>query len=255
MNNKTNIPDWDFDAVETEPASSVIPIRENNRGNIEIYLTRRQKSLAFLGGFFVFPGGKVDEGDCCPELAKRCAGMDPGKASKVLGGGVAPALALGFWVAGIRELFEEAGILVVYDDENKLPDFDDKSVRKLFDVYRGDIHNQTISMAEMIQKENLRLAVDRLLYLSHWITPPGSHRRFDTRFFVMTVPESQQPRFNISEISEGFWIPAHDALEKAQLGKLEMILPTFLCIREVAQYHSAKDLMRSLAFRAQSNPK
>jgi len=246
MTRKSSWEDEYYDyGVPTEPASSVVPLRENDRGGLDVYLTRRQRNLSFMGGFFVFPGGKVDDADYDERIVSRCAGLTPARAAKILGGGIDPYPAIGYWIAGIRELFEEAGVLLAYNADGIMPDFDDKTARALFDSYRDDIHTGKMEFAELLEKEDLRPATDRLLYLSHWITPPGAPRRFDTRFFLSLVPTGQHPRYFEAEISEGFWMPVEEAIQKAQKGDLRMILPTFMCLKEALDYSSGEEILRA----------
>jgi len=233
------------DIAPAEPASSVIPVRRSETGGIEVYMTRRRESLEFLGGFYVFPGGKVDAGDCCDEVLKRCAGLSPSRACEVLGGGLDPVASMGYWVAGLRELFEEAGVLLAYRQDGSVPDFNVKDIREKFDAYRAKLQNCEITFTEMIVSENLRLATDRLYYLSHWVTPPGPRRRFDTRFFVAEVPEVQRPRFFEGEVSDGMWISPAEAIRKARREELPIILPTYLCLSRVTEFSSV-DEIRSL---------
>ncbi len=245
---KNNLRDtWDPFDVTTEPATSIVLIRENRANGIEVYITRRQLSLRFMGGFYVFPGGKVDTGDYDVDIISRSESLDTKSASRILGGSIDPAIAPGYWVAGIRELFEEAGILMVYDRNREFPDFDDGSVRELYDSHRKNLQNGDLRFIDILLKERLSLATDRLMYLYHFVTPPGSSRRFDTRFFVAVAPSTQRPRFHQAEISEGFWIPVNESIEKARMGDLDMILPTFMCLEAVAKYSSIKDLEQSLS--------
>lgn len=230
-----------------EPASSVIPVRQSETGGIEVYMTRRRDSLEFLGGFYVFPGGKVDDEDCADEVLKRCAGPEPSRACEILGGEPAPSASMGHWVAGLRELFEEAGILLVYRDDGSIPDFNVRETRNKFDAYREKLQNCEITFAEVLVSENLKLATDRLYYLTRWVTPPVSRRRFDTRFFVAEVPETQKPRFFEGEASEGMWLSPADAVKKARREELPIILPTYFCLARVAEFSSVDEILRSLA--------
>jgi len=230
-----------------EPASSVIPVRRSEAGGIEVYMTRRRDTLEFLGGFYVFPGGKIDGEDCAGEVLKRCAGLKPARACEILGGGLDPATSMGHWVAGLRELFEEAGILLVYGEHGSIPDFNVREIRKRFDDYRERLQSCEVTFAEILASEKLELATDRLYYLSHWVTPPGSRRRFDTRFFVAEVPEVQKPRFFEGEVSEGIWINPAEAIEKARREELPMIIPTYLCLSRVAEFSSVDEISRALA--------
>src|SRR5256712_2759937 len=103
--------------VEPKPAASVVLVRPAPPGAseaIEVYMIRRQRSMKFLGGFYAFPGGKVDPADGSPAALARCRGLDTVEAEAILRGSTdAPALA--FWVAAVRELLEESGILLACD--------------------------------------------------------------------------------------------------------------------------------------------
>jgi len=233
--------------VPVEPAASVILMREGAGDEIEVYMTRRQDYLNFLGGYFVFPGGKVDEQDCDSDILCRCENLGPRRALKILGGGMAPAMALGHWVAAVRELFEEAGVLLVYDKEGNVPDFNLRKVRERFDSYRKCLQEQKMTFGELLNEEKLTIASDQLLYFNHWVTPPGSHRRFDAHFFLTAVPEAQRPRFHAAEISEGFWLKASVARDKASRGEWKMIPPTIYNLALVAKYSSVPELLDAFA--------
>src|SRR3989442_10657388 len=103
------------------PAASVIIVRAAPGGGaepIEVYMIRRQRSMKFLGGFYAFPGGKVDPADGSPAALARCHGLDTVGAEMIFrGDAAAPAFA--FWVAAVRELLEESGILLVCDGHGR----------------------------------------------------------------------------------------------------------------------------------------
>src|SRR5437868_2795190 len=98
-----------------KPAATVILLRCAEGDAFEIFLTRRPEGMAFLGGMYCFPGGTVRNEDCSPESIERSYGVTPVRARKMLGSHFAPAQALGFWFAAVRELFEETGILLAVD--------------------------------------------------------------------------------------------------------------------------------------------
>jgi len=228
------------------PASSVIPVRGKDTGEFEVYMTRRHNDLAVLGGFYVFPGGKVDDGDYEGTMQHRCVGINADMAMAITGCRDA-SLALGYWVTAVREFFEEAGIILVYDAGGSVPDFNNKETRKKFDSYRSLLHSGDISFGEMLEKENLKLATDLLRHFSHFITPPGNWRRFDAHFYVAVVPEAQRPRFHEAEISEGLWSTPSDALDKASRGEWKMIPPTIYNLLNLKKYDRLDNLLRYLA--------
>ena len=99
-------------ASDPRSAATVILLRSAFGGGLEVFLTRRPDRMDFLGGAYVFPGGTLTEDDSSDRGLKRCAGLSRQQAQKLLGAHLKPALALGYWVAAIRELFEEVGVLL-----------------------------------------------------------------------------------------------------------------------------------------------
>lgn len=233
-------------AVEPTDAATVVLLREieksdGNRG-IEVYITKRHQSLEFVGGFHVFPGGKMDRQDLEPGNLERCKGLSPEDAQKILVNPLNPLKSLAYWVTAIRELFEEAGILLAYNKEGELIDFKDKELRDKFSSFRRLIHGGKFTMGEMMVKEDLFYAVDNLLYLSHWITPKFSPRRFDTRFFIARLPEEQSPQHYEDEVTESSWIDPVVALLKWQMGEINMIMPTFTTLQSLTKFKTLTEL-------------
>src|ERR687888_280743 len=111
------MPDTGAVPAEPRPAASVIIVRDAAAGAaepIEVYMIRRQRSMKFLGGFYAFPGGKVDPGDAAPAMLAGCCGLDAEDAAQCFPGhDAAPSLA--FWVTAVRELLEESGVLLACD--------------------------------------------------------------------------------------------------------------------------------------------
>src|SRR4029079_12443581 len=98
------------EAVEPRLAATVVVLRQGRSGP-EVLLTRRPSSMAFAADMHVFPGGRLDPGDLDPALVERAA-TDPVDAAMALGGDLESSLAIGLHIAAIRELFEEAGVLL-----------------------------------------------------------------------------------------------------------------------------------------------
>lgn len=229
------------------PASTVIPLRDVEGSGLEIYMTQRSPRLKVLGGYYVFPGGTLDPQDSDQIAISRCRGITPNEAKRLLACEAPPEKCIAHWVAGIRELFEEAGILLACNRKGEIPDFNVRRVRKRYDKYRKLIQKGEIDMNLMMTKTRLRYATDTLLYFSHWITPPGPWKRFDTRFFVAPVPLSQRTRFHKDEVQEGVWLSPNEALEKARTKEWPMIPPTIITLKTIARYNSIAELSASLA--------
>jgi 8-oxo-dGTP pyrophosphatase MutT (NUDIX family) len=212
-----------------EPAATVCLVREDAAG-LEVYLTRRQADLMFLGGFHVFPGGKVDPEDCCPGMLSRCRSLDPGAAD--------PDRAAGFRVAAIREVFEETGVLLT---EGTKP----ISSARLQES-RRELHAGKRSFLSWLEAEDLYLPVDRLFWFAHWITPATSPRRFDTHFFAARMPAGQEAAPFAEEISASGWERPKAAIERWKRGEIKMIPPTLASLDFLSRFSNWEELSRQL---------
>jgi 8-oxo-dGTP pyrophosphatase MutT (NUDIX family) len=111
-------------------ASTIVVVRPEPSGGIEVLMTRRRPELQILGGFLVFPGGGVENEDCTEKMSSFCRGLTRLDAQKILGADIAPELSLGHWVAAIRELFEETGIHFFIGENGIAPDLRREPRRK-----------------------------------------------------------------------------------------------------------------------------
>ena len=118
--------------VHPRRASTVVLLRPDEQGGFEILLTRRPEGMRFLGGFYVFPGGTVHRDDYSARTLERCLELTGEQARAILGGHHEPQEALGHWVAVLRELFEEVGILLCVTESGENVDLSDEAVKKQF---------------------------------------------------------------------------------------------------------------------------
>jgi 8-oxo-dGTP pyrophosphatase MutT (NUDIX family) len=206
--------------VKPLPAATVTLVRDSPRG-VEVLMLQRSHSLKFMPGAHVFPGGGLDAADSSPEMHALCTGPADADASRTLGiesGGLA------YWVAAIREAYEEAGILLAYDAAGKIVDLHDGAGR--FDAHRRSLHARHGDFGNILRAERLRLATDRLMYFGHWITPVTVPRRYDTRFFLAVAPEGQEALHDNHETISHAWVRPQDALEQSMREKLKLRFPT-----------------------------
>ena len=187
-------------------------------------MLQRTLQAVFAKGMYVFPGGRVDAVDNGHELESVCDGLSDVEASALLG---VPAGGLGFWVAAIRECFEEAGVLLARSLENNdIVRFDDEDKIDRFNLARHAVHDGMLSLIDLCAQEKLRLVTDNIHYVSHWITPVGEPRRFDTRFFIARAPDAQEPLHDDNETIASLWVAPAEALAMHKRGELAMIPPT-----------------------------
>lgn len=226
--------------VITRDAATVMLLRDGVDG-LEVFMLRRNLQSDFVGGAYVFPGGAVDPHDRHENLDPVCTGRTDANASEQLGiegGGLA------FWVAAIRECFEEAGVLLAYDrNHNVVHLTDDAAAEARFEQYRAAVDTGERRLVDVCEEEQLTLAVDTMYYFSHWITPEGAPRRYDTRFFVARAPDGQVPLHDNREVIANLWIRPSEALARFEAGEFELIYPTMRSLIALEQFSSADDVL------------
>jgi 8-oxo-dGTP pyrophosphatase MutT (NUDIX family) len=214
-------------------------------GGVEVFMMRRGLGGDF-GGAHTFPGGKVDLGDRHAELEPWCEGRTDRECSELLGLDP-PVGGLAFWVAAVRECFEEAGVLLAYDTRGAVLDLSDPEVEARFAAHRRAVDAGGRTLVEVCAEEHLRIAADAIHYFSHWITPEGRARRYDTRFFVARAPEAQVPLHDDREMIAQVWIRPDEALERHAAGDLDLILPTIRNLEAISRFADAESLMAAAA--------
>ena len=221
-------------------------VRDGPQG-LEVLLQRRTLRAAFVAGAHVFPGGALDPADADGDALGPARGpLDDGTASRFLGvrdGGLA------YWLAAIRECFEEAGLLLARHRDGRPLRLDGPDAAARFDAYRRAVHRGELSMAELCEAEQLVLATEELVYVSHWITPEGGPRRFDTRFFAARAPEGQEALHDDVEAIASAWMRPADALAAGRRGDVLLILPTLENLATLAAHATVDDLLTDLRAR------
>ena len=191
-------------------AATLIVLRDGAAGLEVLMLRRAEKEGDQNSGASVFPGGGVDPQDRL--LHTCCDAPDDAAASRRL---ALPAGGLDFYLAAIRECFEEAGLLFASGSDNRPVTLDTLPEAELA-ALRATTEEGAASLRGLCAEHGWRLAVDRLAYFAHWLTPPGMPRRFDTRFFVALAPAGQQARPDGRETVEHFWLRPAEALDPAR---------------------------------------
>lgn len=209
------------------PAATLLLVRDGGDG-LEVLLARRGEKGDFPG-LHVFPGGLVDPGDRSGTLlaASRLSERD---AARRLPGLEDP---LAWYLAAVRESFEEAGVLL----GEGLPD----------ETTRLDWHRRVAArdatFADLVAAHDIRLATDTLGLFSHWITPTLVPRRYDTRFFVARMPADQEPRPDGRETVRFDWFTPRAALEAGERREIQLIFPTIRNLEALAAFADAESLL------------
>jgi 8-oxo-dGTP pyrophosphatase MutT (NUDIX family) len=214
-------------ATEVRDAATVILVRDEPlpEGDtaLEVFMVRRHNRSGFVGGHHVFPGGVVDEDDRDPEWVERCRGpFDP------------------FAVAAIRELLEEAGVLLAVHRDT---DAEVAIGPARISAMARAVHGGSRRFLDACREDDLDLRTSDLALWSHWITPEGEPRRYDTRFFVAVAPADQEAIHDDLELTEGSWGTPGHFLEQRTQGQIQMILPTVATLRSIETYRSTGELM------------
>jgi 8-oxo-dGTP pyrophosphatase MutT (NUDIX family) len=231
----------------TRDAASLLLVRDAHGPDgdgLEVCMLRRNMDSSFAAGVYVFPGGKVDAEDRSSLAESLCVGVTDSDASALVG---VAAGGLAFWVTAIRECFEEAGVLLAYPDGVEAggapyEPLGEEAAGRLAEQ-RAALNGGATTFLELCRANGLRLAVDRLAYLSHWIAPEVAPVRFDTRFFVAALPPGQVPVHDDHEMVETAWVRPADAVDEALSGKLDMVFPTIKHLAAIEHFATSDDLL------------
>ena len=236
--------------MEPRDAATVMIIRNQNNsdsGPIEVFMLKRSVNLDFVGGAYVFPGGAVDSADI--EVANDGALSDSRSLfpSEFLRNG---SDGLRFRVAAIRECFEEAGLMMARrSGSSSLISLSSAADKLLFEAYRDALNRKEISFEEILRAEGLLLATEEFYIFSHWITPRGAVRRYDTRFFLAAAPTDQVAYHDNYETVANVWIEPLQAIKQHEAGEFDLILPTVKNLEAISGFANVKEAIEgALAF-------
>ncbi len=240
------------------PAATVVLVREAGDG-IEVLLTERPATMAFAAGATVFPGGRVDPADADPRLVERST-RSPGEAAAALGGGIDESVALAGHHAAIRELFEEAGILLAspagpgaagrstaglsapgQSAASRRPTPDD------LEAARNGLLDGSLTLVDVVQRLDIRLETAFLVPIARWVTPAAYARRFDAWFFAAELPPGAEVSIAEQEVTSHRWMRPADALEAMAEGRLSLWIPTSATLQRLARVSSFADVGTALA--------
>jgi 8-oxo-dGTP pyrophosphatase MutT (NUDIX family) len=216
----------------------VVLVRQGQR-EIEVLLVRRDDRIAFMGGAHVFPGGRVEARDSMEPASSSCAGIDA-VASRMR----TPRIqAMSFHVAAVRELFEEAGVLLARNERGALLTIRG-GASPHFDQSRRDLAAGDITLIDLLRAERLHLACDDLAYFAHWVTPAIETRRFDARFFMATAPPAQDASHDNAELTHSVWTDPARAIDACRRGDIALPPPTWTTLRWLSAFEDVEAAMR-----------
>lgn len=232
---------YDPRAVPVRDAATVMLVRDGGPG-LEVFMLRRTLGAVFASGVYVFPGGGVDDADRAGDVERVCRDRDDAAASAILG---VPSGGLAYFVSAVRECFEEAGVLLAAPaaDPGTAVRFDDPAVAARFAEARRAVNDGQLRLVELCGREDLVITAGAIEYVSHWITPIGERRRFDTRFFLARAPVAQEPLHDDGETIASLWVRPAEALERREAGELSMLPPTIRNLEFLAGFDHADEAL------------
>lgn len=207
------------------PAATVVVLRPALIHPFEVLLVRRDDAVAFMGGAHVFPGGRVDDGDMAAPAA-ACDGLTDFSRWPDL----APGDDARHRVAAIRELLEEAGLLLARHGGRMI------DAPTAADV-RGSLTAGAPFVAALAAR-GLTVALDAVMPFAHWITPEIEIKRFDTRFLLARVPDGQDATHDAGEMTALEWLAPAEAVARARRGELKLPPPTWSTLARLADFES-----------------
>jgi 8-oxo-dGTP pyrophosphatase MutT (NUDIX family) len=210
----------DTPPVPARPASTVLLLRDGAAG-LEVFMVVRHREIEFAGGALVFPGGRVEEADGALD------GGDP------LGA---------FRVAGIRETFEECGVLLARaPGEAEMVRAD--RLLQVADRHHAALLRNERSLPEVLAAEGLEPATDALVHWAHWVTPASRSKRFDTHFFLAAAPPDQLAVHDGLESVESVWIAPAQAVAEADAGQRRLVFATRKNLEKLARHATVADAL------------
>src|ERR1700760_3434622 len=215
------------------PASTVLLLRDGAAGEIEVFMMVRHHQIEFNSGALVFPGGSVDTSD--KEIA--------GQPELYAGERGANAEALGFRIAGIRDTFEESGILLARQKGSSVL-IDASRARQIEATHRAALCEGKTTFPDVVTGNDLVLALDGLVPYAHWITPEGMPKRFDTWFFLAAAPPDQLGVHDGRESTDSIWVSAREALAGGDSGRFKLPFPTTRNLIRLGKQASVKDALQ-----------
>lgn len=228
-------------SVVARDAATVLLARDAPVG-VEVLLLERHRASRMAPGAYAFPGGRVEPADAPPDAERFCRGLTRDGAAAALRD-VAPAeRAIGFWVAALREAFEETGLLLACDAAGTPLSPDGPTAERLA-AHRHRCRTDPAAFRAMLLDEGWDLATDRMAYWAHWITPEERPVRYDTRFFVAAAFAGAAPAPDNLEVVGFRWLTVAGALAQHSAGAITVPMVTQQILGSIAGYPTVNAIL------------
>ena len=221
---------FDPNAVPIRAAATVLLI--SDAPELKVLMMRRHANTVFAGGMWVFPGGAVDPEDAHTPTAGFIETAYPGP---ILDNSVESHRA--YYVAAIRECFEEAGILMtcpnprITSSQVLAPDRQQ--------IARDQLNEGRLTFGDFLNGAGLVADADQIKPVARWITPLGSPKRFDARFFLAPCPPDQISSHDAGELVDSAWMQPSDILARFEAGELSIMTPTLRMIQNLIPFENS----------------
>jgi 8-oxo-dGTP pyrophosphatase MutT (NUDIX family) len=234
-----------FDTVDTPalPAATVMMLRDTPAG-MEVFLVKRHSASDVLGGAYVFPGGKVDVGDTAPDMARRLDQSPTALHAALNEHDIDAITAAGLYVAALREVYEECGVLFAEPAPNETEDSEPQS--QASEASLTHLTGTGASFDTLMDQHGLRLQTRKLVPWARWVTPTAPslmRKRFDTRFFVSLVPSLQTASHDDHETTDSVWLSPRDALNHYWQDRMALAPPQIMSLAHLARFTTAGEAM------------
>jgi 8-oxo-dGTP pyrophosphatase MutT (NUDIX family) len=225
------------EAAPTKDAATIIVLRDLGAQGFEVLFVKRAAGSQFMGGAYVFPGGKLDAADSAPSLIAAARGRTASDAAAALNESEDAAKSVALYIAAIRETFEEAGIL-----------FADLPIAADRDSLRMRLASGA-PFAALMEEAGAALRLDALVPHARWVTPAAEPRRFDARFFLARAPADQRAQHDDHEATDSVWLTPQDALARAAKHEIQLPPPTLRTLELLSEFVSADEALKVSANR------
>ncbi len=226
------------------------------RPSFEVYLARRSTRSAFAPNAFVFPGGAIEPQDASAAAQSRMLGLEPERLAQEFRAEIAadlhsseppiePATARALLVAALRELFEEAGVLLARTAAMQpIAIAEDAAEWERVSAERARVRGGELTFADLLGAHDWYADARELTLFSHWITPPSEPRRYNTHFFFAAAPPEQAALADAFEMHDGIWIAPGDALARYRRGEMHLVYPTIKHLERLSAFDSLDAALR-----------
>lgn len=234
-------------AGQSQCAVRVILFRPTGGDGFDIYLRRGGPESDYD-----FPGRDIARDDCREAMLRRCRGLSAGQARKCFGSELRPELIVGHWVAAIRALFEEVGVLFCVSEPKDPTQITGREERLA--AARRELASGRLGFRDFLESEGLLCDLTRLVYFSQWLDPVASLAPVPTRHFLGQLPRNQAAVPAGWQFPEALWITPERALKEHRRQMLPLAFPAFATLRTLADFESWRSLCEEYGLRAEEDP-